>query len=628
MAGLVGIFRPRGLTVDDRGAVERLSRGLDYSGVSRVDTWSDSTLCLARVQHPHQTPTPVLTRPDLDATVLFDGYLLGESRAGAEHASGAAQCLDLYAERGLAGWADLNGQFNIVVSEGRTRSLLLANDRFAARPLYYHVTGDRLVWSTQVRGLLVRDVPRRLSESGMHQLFVFQTILDEETLLEDVRTLPPAGVLTYRDGSARLTRYWAFTYREGAIRPEGHYAEELAEALRGAVGRSLHTASRAGLLLSGGLDSRAILACAPAPLAALTIADSENAEVSIARRLAATRDLPFTFLRRHSEYYTDLVDIGVALGDGAARFDNAHFAKLGEALGTRFDGLVTGYGFDLLLKGSALPKRRRRLRGWPLNRHLLMDLGRTPSPDRLTDVVLATQSDCLWHHPVLRRLFRPKEFVRLEENVRTVLGGILRRAAVHAPDPVRQCEFVRMDMLATRFNAFLNVLSIRHFYRDYAVALDNALLDQHLSLPPQLRLDARVYKRALGLLDPSILSVADANTGLRPGTHYLVEHLHVRVRHAMGRVRRRSSAPPADPSVTEGSWPRMDELIRHRPSLAGRIAAVIQDDASLPVDLFDVPALKGVLADHLEGRIDATWPLLLLLTFGTWFRTTVTTEPI
>ena len=624
MAGLVGIFRPEGLTRDDRGTVEALARGLDYTGVSRVDTWSDGTLCVARVRHSHQRPEPVATRRDLDTTLVFDGRLLGEPIAGAGGVAG--RCLERYADRGVASLEDLNGQFNIVVSDARARTLLLANDRFAARPLYYHATRDRLRWSSQVRGLLAPDVPRRLSERGMHQFFMFQTILDDGTLLEDVRALPPAGALTYRDGATQIARYWTLSYREATPRPPRQHAEELAGVLRQAIDRSLRTAARAGILLSGGLDSRAIVACAPSPLGAVTIADFENTEVKVARRLAEARNLPFTFIRRDPEYYADLVDVGTALGDGAARYDNAHFAGIRARLGSRFDGLVSGYGFDLLLKGQALPRRQRHLAGWPLNRHVLLDLGRAPSHEALTDAVLATQRDCLWHDPVLRRLFRAKEIGRLEENARGVLGGILRRAASHALDPVRQCEFVRMDMLATRFNAFLNVLSVRHFYEDHIVAFDNAILDQHLTLPPSERLNGDAYTRALRVLDPAIAAVTDANTGRRPGTHYLVEHLDVRLRQARDRVWRRPSAAMGDPAASEGSWPRMGELIRHRPSLVARISSVIQDESSLPVDSFDMPALKEVLADHLEGRVDATWPLLLLLTFGTWFRRTVAAE--
>jgi hypothetical protein len=67
----------------------------------------------------------------------------------------------------------------------------------------------------------------------------------------------------------------------------------------------------------------------------------------------------------------------------------------------------------------------------------------------------------------------------------------------------------------------------------------------------------------------------------------------------------------------------MGELIRRRPALLGRIADTIADDAAVPGDVFDVPYLKTLLGDHLERRVDATWPLLLVLTVGTWHRANV-----
>ena len=184
MAGLVGIFRPGGLTAADRLTVQRLARGLDYTGVSDMDTWSDASLCVSRVHHPDEAPEPAGQRADLDATLIFDGSMADDPPPGR---GPAAWCLDLYAERGSQGLAQLNGQFNVVLSDRRRRAVLLANDRFASRPLYYHATPERVIWSTQVRGLLDPDVPRRLCEAAMHQVFVFQTILDERTLLEEDR---------------------------------------------------------------------------------------------------------------------------------------------------------------------------------------------------------------------------------------------------------------------------------------------------------------------------------------------------------------------------------------------------------------------------------------------------------
>lgn len=623
MAGLLGIFRPLGLTPDDLAAVKSTARSLDYSGSSAVDLWNDDSLCIARVRHAFEYPGPLASKgPDGLITVVHGRIYEAPARAGAEDGE-AARCRAVYDQAGVAGCAQLNGQFNLVLYDPRAGSVVLVNDRLAARPLFYRSGPERLAFASQARsvGELMRE-PVRMDLSSLRQFLVFQTILTEGTMVEGVGTLPPAGALRYAAGSASLSRYWNLQYRVDAGRSEKDHAESLAAVLQRAIRRGMGSGDGAALLLSGGLDSRAIVAVAP-PMPAVTLGDWENDELRVARAIARRRDLPLTFVPRSPDFYPELVDLGTALGDGAYRFDNAHFARLREALPSTITALLSGYGFDLFLKGETVPRRRLHFRGAPLNRHALLEIPERIDRAALVDIVLGTMGGCQWKHPATRRLFAASTQSDVEEEIRAIVGGLLDRAHDLAPSPQQRCEYVRMNMLATRFAAYLNVLGIRHYFRDLTISLDNEVLDQHLTIPPRLRMDGRIYRRALALLAPDIYRIPDANTGFPPGTHYLVEHALGGARRLARRLGVGAKAALPDPTFTHGSWPNMSELIRRRPALLNRIADTIGDDNALPGDVFDVPYLKKLLGDHLERRVDATWPLLLLLTAGTWHRTHV-----
>jgi hypothetical protein len=622
MAGIVGMFCAGDITADDRAAVMSAARGLDYSGDCLIDLWSDTGLCVARVHLPFDRPAAPAVHSARGAALILHGRVfdLQAVAGGALPDGDAGHCLSLYETEGIPGFARLNGQFNLVLRDSSAASLLLVNDRFASHPLFYRWSPGRLLFASQVRAILpLMDESPRLDLSSLRQFLVFQTILNEGTFLEGVRTLPPAGVLHCEGGRTTLRRYWDLRYREDDGVSEADHADALASVLRRAIRRGTDGARGTAVLLSGGLDSRALVAVAD-PLPAVTLGDWENAEVGVARAIAQRRGLAQTFVRRSPDFYADLVDLGTALGDGAYRFDNAHFARLRGALPPHVTDLLNGYGFDLLLKGETVPSRRLRLGGWPLNRHAVLDIDDTVSRDGLIDIVLATLGHCLWGHPATTRLVTAGGRQAMVDDVRAVVGDLLDRARDHAPTPVQRCEYVRMNMMATRFVAFLNVLSIRHFYRDRTVSLDNEILDQHLGIPPRLRLDARVYKLALARLDPGMCRIPDANTGFPPDTHYLVEHLGLRARRLLGRI---GESPPPDRAYTQGSWPNMGELIRQRPALSTRLADTFADDSAVPGDIFDVPYLKGLLADHLERRVNATWPLLVVATVGTWLRTTL-----
>jgi asparagine synthase (glutamine-hydrolysing) len=623
MAGIVGVFRYTPLKPEDREEIVGLARTLDHSRMGAIEIWNDEHLCIAQVRLAVGPAVGPAVHASSESVLFFHGRL-GD---GGKRSAAAARCLEAWETGGPAGLAGLNGQFNLVVHDGKARALFLANDRFGAHPLFYHATSERLVFASQVAGVLHRDVPRRLDLSAVRQFFVFQTILGEGTFLDGVRALPPAGLLRYRASEVEVTRYWALRYLEDDGRSERHHAERLAAALDGAVRRGIGDGRGLGVLLSGGLDSRALVARPETPLHAVTLADWDNAEVHGARDIASRRGLPFTFVRRSPDHYVRLVDLGVALGDGAYRYDNAHFAGLRGRVPAHVQGLVSGYGFDLLLKGDAVPKRRLRIGDWPVNRHAMVEIPTPASVDDLVEVVLDTQRDCLWRHPGTAAMFLPDHRRGFVEDVRGAVANILRRGWDRAPGPLQRCELVRMDMLATRFNAYLNVLSIRHFFRDVTVAFDNEILDQHTAIPPRLRLDGRAYREALRLLAPDLYRLKDANSGARPGTHYLVTLLQERARHLGERLGFRRRPTPPDPVMTQGSWPNMGELIRQRPALTARLRATLADPASLPDEVFDRRGLRGMLADHLERRQDATWPLLLLLTFGTWHRAVVAREP-
>ncbi len=621
MAGLVGVYRPEGLTREDCAAIDTAARGLDYSGASVVDRWRNDSLCVARVRHAFEPPLPLAMQAGNGTTFVAYGRV--HDRAGGSDDTPAAVAAAAFDRAGVAGCADLNGQFNLVVHDAGARTLFLVNDRLASHPLFYRAEPGRLLFSSQTR--VVRELmsgPARLDLSSLRQFVVFQTILGEGTLIQGVRTLPPAAALRYADVAVTVSRYWSLRYEEDRGGSEREHADRLADVLHRVITRGVGRGEGAAVLLSGGLDSRALVAIAP-PMPAVTLGDWENDEVGIARAIARSRELPFTFLRRPRDFYPDLVDLGCAIGDGAYRFDNAHFARLREALPASVTSLLSGYGFDLLLKGETVPSRRLSVRGARLDRHAVLEIPHGVGRDALIDLVLDTMGGSQWRHPATRRLLTATPAPTLEEEIRAIVGDLLDRARDAAPTPQQCCEYVRMQMMATRFPAYLNVLGIRHYFRDLTISLDNEILDQHLAIPPRLRLDGRAYRRALARLAPDTFRIPDANTGFAPGTHPLVEHALGRLRRLSARVGLAQRTPPPDPAFTHGSWPNMGELIRRRPALLSRIADTIGDDAAVPGDVFDVQYLKRLLADHVERRVDATWPLLLVLTAGTWHRANV-----
>lgn len=169
--------------------------------------------------------------------------------------------LRLYREFGEEFAIRLNGAFALAIWEPIDRRLTIANDRLGLYPLYYSEVGDGILFSSGVRALLADpELSRKVDLAAINQFLVFDHVLDERTLLKNVHLLPQASLLTFQDRKLDIKPYWTLQYPE-SYKPqsESDYLEGLVHHLRKAVKRQ-HTGNEsAGLLLSGGLDSRILL---------------------------------------------------------------------------------------------------------------------------------------------------------------------------------------------------------------------------------------------------------------------------------------------------------------------------------------------------------------------------------
>ncbi|MEW6270863.1 MAG: asparagine synthase-related protein, partial [Thermodesulfobacteriota bacterium] len=262
-----------------------------------------------------------------------------------------ATLLELYRRdpRGLEG---LSGSYVLALWDAARRRLVLANDRFGSRNLYLAIAGDVLVFAPLVGALLaLPDVARDLDLGAVADLLTFQHVLGDATLLRDVRALPPASIATFDASGLRVRRRWQPVYRpERSARLE-EYADELGRRLRAAVVRSASSGLRPGLPLSGGLDSRALLAVLDGgsmEMPCFTYGVAGCLDVLAARRLAASVGAPHRVIELEPGYVARYAGELVRLTDGMHLALNGHATAL-QQCADWCDLLVLGNGGDSLL---------------------------------------------------------------------------------------------------------------------------------------------------------------------------------------------------------------------------------------------------------------------------------------
>lgn len=608
MTGIVGFIGNN--EADD--LMKGMCDTLIHSRKEEVDKIDLGEFSCARVYHNvvNRERQPIFNE-DKSLCIFMDGEVYNEKSNGND----ASYCLHLYQEKGKNSFQELNGSFCIVIYSLNTHELLLVNDRLSSRPVFYYLTDDgMLLFGTQLSSILQPSmIPRELNLKSVFEYFTFQKVLGTETFINDVNVLPRATVLHYKDGEIILEPYVVIRYKplDLEFKSEDYYANQLAKAIKKSVKRRLKGNYRFGLLLSGGLDSRTILAASSKKMVCFTIADYENRQVRIARKIANIKECKHVFLKHNPSHYVQLIDEAVELGNGLNRFDNAHNLEFFEEIKKNCDVLLDGFGFDGLFKTFyRVPKRKLLGKSTPYYYNL--NTITTPLFEFLLNETLLYQKG-------VSKLFKEPYKSKYEKSIRESVEECSDRALkCGADNPYRKADCLSGAHSMFNSDSFLHVIHNRAYIDERFVASDKDLIDLSLEMPTDFRMHARVFKKAMKKIDPRLASITNANTGCSPYTPKFLEFgiralLHV-FHHLLHRLF------PSHPVSPKQSWPNFGELTKNNNGLLALMSEIICDEKCLNPSIFDIAGIKEMFYRHIHHEEDNTDFLLLLLTFGRWYK--------
>ena len=168
----------------------------------------------------------------------------------------------LYEELGEGSVERLRGMFAFAIWDARDRTLFLARDRVGIKPLYYLLSESSLIFGSEIKAILTDpEVKLEIVPGMIARLLSFSYLPGEETLLRNVRKLPPGSYLRVKDGKPEIRQYWDLHFETSTLSlPQAE--ERLAALLEETVRLHMISDVPVGFLLSGGVDSTAMLGLA------------------------------------------------------------------------------------------------------------------------------------------------------------------------------------------------------------------------------------------------------------------------------------------------------------------------------------------------------------------------------
>jgi asparagine synthase (glutamine-hydrolysing) len=495
--------------------------------------------------------------------------------------------------------AAIEGSFALALWDAPASTLVLAHDRFGLRNVYYTVVGDVVCFAPLVGALLAFGVRRPTIElAGVADFLAFEHVLGDETLLRDVRLLPPATIARFHDGRVRLERYWMPRYRAAAPARVEPYVEEFGRRLGAAASRALATPPRVGMPVSGGLDSRTILAVARDTVRprvpCFTYGVPGCDDVRLAGMLVDCVGAKHHTFELRPGFIAERAPELVRLTDGMHLGLNVHATILQEC--ARWcDVIVLGNGGDCLLD---------RLWWW-----------RDDAPDERTYVarmyeringVLSAANAQRLLAPALAAEFASGPRERLRARLALYEGATAADAADAFNVGERHWRWVLQGVPAQATH-----VEFREPFFDYAVA------DFALGVPASLRQGRRLHVELLRRCAPDLARVPRQGGGAVATAGFIG-----RTRKRIGRLRKQARGMWGRPNVPAAQ--RLHGFADYDYELRGASRAVLESvvasERTFDRGWYRPEALRALVEEHLGGRHNHGRILGAIATLELWLR--------
>ncbi len=602
MPGIAGIYRKAG-PENLEEILSTMRDALNHSGTCGLQSHcsAEQGIALGTALHEFAECSAWGGQDSETGSVFFmDGefYPLSTNSASAE---GLQDCINT---GNIAGFSRLRGIFCAAGFNRSRKKITLVTDKFGVKPLYYTVLADGFAFASEIKSLLkIKGISKAVNSRAFSDFFHFGFALGTKTPFRDIHLLAPGTVLTYDMETDRLekTRYFKLEslFSKKRIYDPGICMADVAKTfVQGVEDRMDH--SRMGISLSGGLDSRAILAAMKADakgMLSYTLGLAGCHDENLAGRMAQAAGTVHTMLALGPEYLGDFKSMAETLIYYSDGFYHPHESTEKLALDyfkkAAIQHLFRGHGGEIAKAGLAYPIQvDRTVRHLKNVESVLNYIGRRAAlVSRGVDLPVIFDRDFYramdngWH-----------------ESLKDTASDIDMDLS-----PEDLCiyfyiqEWVRRQVVSS-LSIFRSQIEIRLPY------LDEHFLAMLLKLPVDRRYEGEIQKEIVGQCMPALGRIPDSNTGapLHAGRFRLY------ATDKFNSVMRRLSLPGFRHYTEFEKWQRNE--------FKESMERIIFDEKTLDRTIYNPDGLKTVFENHVSGKSNHAHLLGTVSGLELWFR--------
>jgi asparagine synthase (glutamine-hydrolysing) len=364
----------------------------------------------------------------------------------------------------------LNGMFHGLLVDARRGTALLFNDRYGMHRLYYQETAEGVWFANEAKAILaVQPELQTIDPQGLGEFVSYSCVLGGRTLFKGLRVMPAASEWTFKGAqlTSRRTYFDASEWEKQTVLAPGPFYEELRSVLTTTLPKYFQGPERLGIAMTGGLDTRVILALhpvTPGSLPSYTFGGTyrDSFDVRIGREIAGVLQQPHQVIEVGEEFlrgFAGYAERSILISEGTVDVYRASDLYVSKKVREIAPAKIVGtYGSEII-------------------RHAVMFKPNVPVPGLFSqdfspylDKAASTYAEARKQHPVTFAAFIQSPWyhygiLAIEKSQITVRSPFMDnefvRTAYRAPQDALQDEDVRLRLIGGGSAALAKIPSDR-----------------------------------------------------------------------------------------------------------------------------------------------------------------------
>ncbi len=622
MAGIVGIIHKEGvINKSQKNLFNRMYNSIRHEKWYKIDKYVDGKFAIARVHLGIiNSETQPIFNENKNLCIFMDGEIFDYEREMQKlilngHKfkikNDAEFCLHFYEEFGEKSFYKLNGSYVIIIVDIKNKMVLIVNDRYGLRPIYYAKRNGKLIFASEVKAFLEdASFKRDLNEDSIAEFLNFGQLLGNKTFFREIVLLPPASVLEWKHGKVFVKKYYEFGNFKTTNLSDEKYSEIALSLFKDATKRMSNKNDNLAVALTGGLDSRLVLGSFENDIVNQVetftfVFDGMDATPKIAKKIAKICNVENVQLKLTPEIFLKYLKRGIFLTDGMNPiYDNINMLPLIDKLEGKI--LINGFLMDAIFGGGYIKKNYFETNNIESFKKMMYKEVSLPSEQLVK----------LLNRDIIDKAHKSfnSEFEKYIKNFQSRASS-----ALYFKIENRGRRRIGSILIAIRWRAEFRNPSYDYNFMDFV-----------MSIPKEKLMDRKIQIKSIKKLNPDLAKIKNNHTNMSADASNFTKFVASMITNKYAKFKKflefnthgKISIPGGSDYPDYGKW------FRETKELKNFVMKILLDEKTIKRKYFNGKFIVKMINDHMNYKKDYTQLICILLTFELWYRIFIEGESI